>query len=183
MTPAPPIPALDPAPTDGVVALRRWREHDAPQLAAACADPLIQRWTLVPAGYGERDARAFLAATAARWEAGETAELAVVDAADPARLLGSVGLVLIERERATAEIGYWVAPAARRRGVAARAVELLTAWTFATLPIERIELMPYVGNEASAAVARRAGYALEGSQPARNPGPHRDVLRFARSRP
>lgn len=179
----PPIPALDPAPADGVVALRRWAPDDAAQIAAACADPLIQHWTRVPAGYGEDDARAFVAGAAARWEAGETAELAVVDAADPARLLGSVGLVLIERERATAEIGYWVAPRARRRGVAARAVELLTAWTFASLPIARMELMPYVGNAASAAVARRAGYALEGSQPARDPGPHRDVLLFARSRP
>ncbi len=91
--------------------------------------------------------------------------------------------MLIEPARATAEIGYWVAPHARRRGVAVRAVELLTAWTFAQLPIERIELMPYVGNAASAAVARRAGYVHEGTQPARNPGPHRDVLLFARARP
>ncbi len=66
----PPIPALDPAPADGVVALRRWTAADAPQLAAACADPLIQRWTLVPDRYDEDDARAFVALTAARWEAG-----------------------------------------------------------------------------------------------------------------
>jgi RimJ/RimL family protein N-acetyltransferase len=183
VTSAAPIPALEPAPADDRVALRRWRAADVPQLVAACADPLIQHWTRVPAGYGEADARAFLAGSATRWEAGESAEVAVVDAADETRLLGSVGLVRIEWERATAEIGYWVAPAARRQGVAARAVELLTAWTFATLPIARMELMPYVGNDASAAVARRAGYTLEGSQPARNAGPHRDVLLFARSRP
>ncbi len=62
-------------------------------------------------------------------------------------------------------------------------MELLTAWAFARLPLERIELMPYVGNDASAAVARRAGYRFERAQPARNPGPHRDVLLFARPRP
>ncbi len=70
MPPRPPIPALDPAPADGVVALRRWSDDDVSQLAAACADPEIGRWTLVPDGYDEEDGRAFVALTAARWEAG-----------------------------------------------------------------------------------------------------------------
>ncbi len=87
--------------------------------------------------------------------------------------------MLIELERATAEIGYWIAPAARRQGVAARAVELVSAWAFATLPLERIELMPYAGNDASAAVAAPRRLRLRahpaGLQP--RPAPRRAAVR------
>ena len=47
------------------------------------------------------------------------------------------------------EIGYLVAPAARGRGVASRAVGLLTRWGFDELGIERFELLIATENTAS----------------------------------
>lgn len=157
------IPSFDPAPADDVVALRRWRAADVPQLVAACLDPDTLRWTTVPAGYDEAAAREFLRASEQRWASGESYDAAVVDAADDARVLGSIALIVFDATREQCEIGYFIAPDARRRGVAVRAVRLLSAWGFAQLPpLRRIELIPFAGNDASVRVAERAGYRLEG---------------------
>jgi ribosomal-protein-alanine N-acetyltransferase len=43
-----------------------------------------------------------------------------------------------------------------------RAVRLLSRWVFDNLPIERIQITVQPENEASRAVAERAGYAFEG---------------------
>jgi RimJ/RimL family protein N-acetyltransferase len=88
--------------------------------------------------------------------------LAVVDARDEDEVLGSVGLVRIDWDAEQAEVGYWTAPQARRRGVAVRAVRLLSTWSFAELGLTRLQLMPYAGNDASIRVAKRAGYTREG---------------------
>lgn len=159
----PPFPPLDPAPTDGVLALRRWRAVDVPQIAAACVDPEIQRWTLVPDGYDEDSARDFLARGEAGWDGGRMASLAVVAAAEPDTVLGAVGFGRLDWEPGpVAEAGYWVVPQARRRGVAAGGLELLTRWAFETLGLRRLELHVIAGNAASERVAERAGYRREG---------------------
>ncbi len=56
-----PIPAFRVTPTDGVVRLREWRPTDVADMTAACRDPEIARWTMVPDDYRESDARAFIA--------------------------------------------------------------------------------------------------------------------------
>ena len=76
------IPPLDPPPSDGVVALRPWRSADVPTMTAACRDPEIQRWTMVPDGYSEEQARGFVAHTEEARDAAASLELAVVDAAN-----------------------------------------------------------------------------------------------------
>lgn len=76
-----------------------------------------------------------------------------------------LGLALaprIERETRTAELGHIVAPSARGRGVATRALRLLTEWAFAELGALRLELLVGVENHASKRVAERNGYRLEG---------------------
>ncbi|MGH2801119.1 MAG: GNAT family N-acetyltransferase [Thermoleophilaceae bacterium] len=45
--------------SDGEIALRPFIEDDVPAITAACQDPEIPRWTLVPSPYTEEDARAF----------------------------------------------------------------------------------------------------------------------------
>jgi RimJ/RimL family protein N-acetyltransferase len=73
-----------------------------------------------------------------------------------------VSLHSIDAEQGTAEIGYWTVPAARGRGVAGRAVDAACRWAFATLPVERIEILHAAENHASGRVAERAGFTLEG---------------------
>jgi RimJ/RimL family protein N-acetyltransferase len=75
-------------------------------------------------------------------------------------VLGAIELHI--RRRGVGDIGYWVAPWARRRRVATRAVVLLARWALATLPLFRLQVTTDPGNLASQAVAERAGFRREG---------------------
>jgi RimJ/RimL family protein N-acetyltransferase len=79
-----------------------------------------------------------------------------------------------------AQIGYWLAPNARGRGIAARSVRLLANWLF-DLGASRVFLAIVEDNHASIRVARRAGFLLEGSTGKQNiwEGRPYEVLCFA----
>jgi RimJ/RimL family protein N-acetyltransferase len=79
-----------------------------------------------------------------------------------------------------AQFGYWIAPNARGRGYATRATILLTRWLF-DLGAARVFLTIVAGNEDSVAVARRAGFAYEGTMRAHGvwQGQRCDVMLFA----
>ena len=154
----------DPAPLpatldDGVVVLRPWRASDAPAVHRACQDREIARWlTRVPDPYTAADARAFVTEIVPRgWAAGRDLALAVtVDD----RVVGAVGVNL--RGEGVADVGYWTAPWARRRGYATRATRLMAGWAFETLGVARLEWYAEVGNGGSRMVAERAGFRVEG---------------------
>jgi RimJ/RimL family protein N-acetyltransferase len=86
---------------------------------------------------------------------------AVADAEDDALMLGSMSIMHVERGHG-GEIGYWLAPWGRGRGVMSRAVRLLATWSFAEFDLRRIELVIAVENKASLGVAERAGFTREG---------------------
>jgi RimJ/RimL family protein N-acetyltransferase len=144
--------------TDGVVALRRWRESDLPGVVAICQDSEIPRWTAVPSDYRGTDARVWFSRLHDELHAGAGASLAITEGE---RLLGSISLLRIDWEHARAEVGYLVAAEARGRGVATRAVRLICAWGFGALGLERVELLAATGNTASQRVAERAGFRRE----------------------
>ena len=60
-----------------------------------------------------------------------------------------------------AEIGYWLGEPHWGRGIATRALRLLTDWTFAELDVVRIFANVLEWNPASARVLEKAGYQLE----------------------
>jgi RimJ/RimL family protein N-acetyltransferase len=129
---------------------------------AACRDPLTQRFTRLPAGYSEDDARAFIAGAPARRARRESIELAVAGLGDD-RLLGAIGLNMDRYDAGRAEVGYWVAPWARGEGVASRALALISAWALGPLGLVRLDLHASVSNAASMRVAERCGYVREGT--------------------
>jgi RimJ/RimL family protein N-acetyltransferase len=143
-----------------VVALRPWAAGDANDIVDCCQDREIPRWTHVPSPYGREDAQLFLAGSERSRLAGEELSLAVVDAGGGA-LLGAVGVRPGAAERG-AEIGYWVAARARRRGTATRALRLLAEWALRSLGAERVQVLAHPLNEASQRVALRAGFRREG---------------------
>jgi RimJ/RimL family protein N-acetyltransferase len=81
---------------------------------------------------------------------------------DADELLGSISVHRIDREQDEGEIGYWIAPAARGRGLAALAAGAACGWAFAVLGLHRIQLFHAVENTASARVAEKAGFTREG---------------------
>ena len=142
----------------GPVRLRPWRDDDADAVWAALQDPEIRLWN--GGGVRSREDAAALVRGRTDWSSGTHASWAVVDGTDA--VLGSVSVHSIDRTQADAEIGYWTAPAARGRGVAAAAVDAACRWAFGTLPVERIELCHAVENPASGRVAEKAGFTYEG---------------------
>jgi RimJ/RimL family protein N-acetyltransferase len=159
------VPALafpDPPLTDGVVALRPWRDEDAAGKVAWARDADIVRFTGVSANYSAEAALAWAAGTEAERRAGRTVALAVVDAVSGA-VLGSCDLRRPDAEDpALGEIGYLLAPAARGRGAMSRALALLVGWGFETLGLERVQALVHPENPRSAAVLERVGFRHEG---------------------
>jgi ribosomal-protein-alanine N-acetyltransferase len=145
--------------TDGVVTLRQWRADDAPAVAAACQDPLIARFVPIPQPYGEDDARAFIEMRRRDWDVDDEQGFAIVEASTD-ELLGAISRHGPFGHRAM--FGYWLAPHARGRGVATRALRLITDWTLATTDVIRLDLYTDVDNDASGRVAMRAGFSREG---------------------
>ena len=135
---------------DRAIALRRFSEDGVPAITAACQDPEIPRWTPVPSPYTEDEARWFVASVPdAR---------AIVDAAT-GELLGSIGWRYLDQENG--QIGYWVARAARGRGVATEALRVLLRWAIDELGAGRVQLWAEPGNVASQRVAEKAGFTRE----------------------
>ncbi len=64
----------------------------------------------------------------------------------------------------SAVIGYWIGQAHWRRGITSEALKLVTAWAWPALPqITRLWMPIYARNAGSQAVARAAGFELEGT--------------------
>jgi RimJ/RimL family protein N-acetyltransferase len=145
--------------TDGVIALRPWRTDDVDPVVEMCQDPEIQRFTSVPPNYARDDALLFMAQQVAAEQRGDAVSFAIVDAGDD-ELLGSIDVR--RRDDRRASIGYLVAGPARGRGVARRAVRLLSEWALAELGVARLEIHVRPDNPASQAVAERAGFKREG---------------------
>ena len=155
-----PIVLPDPLPSDGVVALRPWAERDLPELVGCFADDEIARWLPpIPQPYTEADAREWFETLVPRLVTGAGAAFAIVDAAT-GELLGGIGMRSEGEGRF--EVGYWVRRERRRRGIASRALRLISAWALGGLGAARLQLHADVENEASQRVAERAGFTREG---------------------
>ena len=153
---------MEPTPPEidaGPVRLRPWREDDADAVLAAQQDPDIKQWA-GGRGIGTRDDAVALIRRLSGSD--DRASWAVVDPAT-GELLGSVSVHSIDTAQADAQVGYWTAPAARGRGVAPAAVDAACRWVFENVPVERVELCHAVENPASARVAGKAGFQLEGT--------------------
>lgn len=148
---------------DGDLVLRPKRASDVDAITAACQDPEIQRWTLVPSPYTRADAEAYLASSAEDEKAGRSVNFLAVDAGDDT-LLGSFSVMQLDREPGYGEIGYWVAAEARGRGIATRAVRLLADWARTQLRLTRIDILPHKENLASRRVAEKAGFGDTGDR-------------------
>ncbi|MGH3662305.1 MAG: GNAT family N-acetyltransferase, partial [Micromonosporaceae bacterium] len=152
--------------------IRPWKPSDADAVFRACQDPDIQRWTTVPDPYLAEHAKEFTGVRSPRgWAAGYAAPFGVFDAATD-ELLGSNGLVSIDRNLGSAEVGYWTAPWARGRGITTQATRAIAAWAFDKLGLKRLIWQAVVGNHASRLAALRCGFRMEGrlrlAEPARD---------------
>jgi RimJ/RimL family protein N-acetyltransferase len=134
----------------GDILLRPFTHGDAPAITAACQDGEIQRWTSVPTPYTEDDARSYIE---------RFPDARAIVHADTGEFFGSVHWRLVDQ--GNVQMGYWVKPEARGRGIASRALRLLSEWAVAKVPTERVQLLTEPENAASQRVAENAGFRRE----------------------
>lgn len=140
--------------TDGVVSLRTWAPADAAWYVEQARDPEILRFTNEPEDLTEQ---AVVDAIGTMLRTREAYGAVVCDAVTGERL-GNAGLAPVSDDPAAGALSYWVAPAGRGRGVATRAVRLLTEWA-REIGLHRVELHAHIDNVGSQRVAERAGFA------------------------
>ena len=151
----------------GEIRLRPFSVADVPWVYAVSLDPRLQKYVQLPIPYRMVDAEYFVREMAiGGWERGQRAEFVVeADAGEPvpraaeSRRLGRVGFGL--DGSGAAQIGYWMDPSARGRGIATAAVRALCGWGFDVLGLGLIEWRAEVGNLASRRVAEKAGFRVE----------------------
>lgn len=162
------------------VRVRRYRDEDVPAVQASCDDPLTQRFLpMLPSPYTMEDALWWVREGALPAFERGGGNFAIADPDDDT-LLGGIGIT--HEQNGNGEIGYWVAPWGRSRGVATAATRALTDYAFAA-GYGRLQLRTELENTASQRVAIAAGYVREGIQRgsglARTGGRH-DLVVWAR---
>jgi ribosomal-protein-serine acetyltransferase len=80
-----------------------------------------------------------------------------------AAIVGFISLYGVDRLDRMAMVGYWVSNSHTRRGIATRALTALCEFAFGDYGLHRLELHIAVDNQASRAVAERAGFQMEGA--------------------
>jgi len=166
------------------VALRRLRARDAGPFAAAFReDPELGLMIGADEDPTENGVRRFIARQPGLRSRGEFLGLAVTDESKRP-FLGHVMLHTLAWRHRRGEIGYWLVPSVRGRGVGYTAVSLLVDWAFEELGLERLEITTTPDNGPARALAGALGFTEEGVMIARNleRGRRVDVVVLARLR-
>jgi len=144
----------------GLITLRKPEERDILPIYEGVQDPIIPKFTRIPANYilanaehyvRERSPNSFTMRT----ELQLTLEYGGTFA-------GALSFHTVDLDEAKAEIGYWLTAEARGKGVATDATKLLTEYGFESIGFHRIEALVVESNKPSLKVLANAGYQQEG---------------------
>lgn len=135
------------------------RVGDIDAIHEACQDADTQRYTTVPSPYERHHAEEFIPRVADQWAEGVHLTWAIREGDV---LAGTVGLYRIDA--GAGELGYWISPWSRRRGLITEASRAVLDWGFAPsgAALRRIEWRAVAGNTPSARAARALGFRYEG---------------------
>jgi RimJ/RimL family protein N-acetyltransferase len=136
--------------------LRPFEERDADELLVAGKDPEILRW-MPWASTQTRQTATDWCTTHAHPDPARAMNFAIIG---DDRFVGSVGLGRTDWTDGRVEVGYWVAPWARRKGYAVEATRGVAAYAFQK-GMHRMELLAATTNLASQGVAEKAGFTRE----------------------
>jgi RimJ/RimL family protein N-acetyltransferase len=141
--------------------LRRPLVADAADALTMLRDPEVVRWNSAPAVVDHASAVRWCT-SGADWAEGSHATWHAVDAAT-GRLVANLSVFALDKEHATAKIGYRVAADWRGHGLGTEALTVVTSWAFTAMNLVRLQLEHAVTNPASCRVAEKSGYLLEGT--------------------
>jgi RimJ/RimL family protein N-acetyltransferase len=170
------VPVLSPEPDlhDSIVSLRLIDDRDLPiiERAAGQAD-IASRF-----GLSKQSPSEYLMGYQRAWAENAGAAFAISQADNK-----PVGQVLLEiRASGRADVGFWLLAEARGRGLATRALRLMSRWALNQPDIARLQLWTTPDNIDSQRVAERSGFKREGilrSYGAREDGSRVDAVFFS----
>src|SRR5205823_6087044 len=76
--------------------------------------------------------------------------------------VGQVNVHHADWENARVELGIWLAPQARGRGLAGAALRLVGRWLLREVGLERVQVLTETGNDRLLQAAEAAGFQREG---------------------
>jgi ribosomal-protein-alanine N-acetyltransferase len=137
--------------------IRLYTGNDRDSLLKHINHPSIYEYTArIPFPYTEKNADVYITHCLQQYEKTPYEFAIDVDGAT----VGGIGFQEITKHRA--EIGYWLSPDYRERGIATDAVNLFTEYGFKHLNFIRLYAMVFKDNAASIRVLEKVGYQYEG---------------------
>jgi len=156
------FPQLTEPLTEGAVVLRDYVERDIPEILIAYQDdPRLHLLT----GEDRPPSGAELGRLAEReWagrNAGERAALTILEPGSDT-CLGQIRVQPVDWDQSRAEIGIWLAPQVRGRGLGRGALRLAGGWLLGPCRLARVELVVEPDNAPMIRAAQAAGFVREG---------------------
>jgi RimJ/RimL family protein N-acetyltransferase len=158
----PSFPVLDRRCANGTAEVRDYAERDIPEILIAYQDDpqlhVVMGEQQPPSGaeLGRRAER-----EPALRAAGTGATLTIVEPGVDV-CMGGINVHNVDWDHLRAELGIWLAPQARSRGMARSALQVVAGWLLRECAIERVELMTQPHNEPMIRAALAAGFVDEG---------------------
>lgn len=137
-----------------IVTLRQPQPDDIDWITQACQDSEIQRWTTVPRPYLRSHAEEFVLQSKSK-----SSIFAVLER-ETNLGVGMINIHGVDQSSGEANAGYWVAPWARRQGVATQALAQLTDHAKTLQGAKTLTLKISPENFASRGTAAKSGFVV-----------------------
>jgi ribosomal-protein-alanine N-acetyltransferase len=156
-----PQPRLE---TDRIV-LQRFARRDSATLdeAIRVSLPDLNQWLpWARMDYENTDTSSFIRESINAWKEDRAWDYSIRLKSAPGRHVGNISMWTVSKLGKIVEFGYWVRSDETSRGICTEALRLLLNEAFTNLGYHKATLRIAVGNDASDAVARKAGFTREG---------------------
>ena len=147
------------------IILRKYEIGFAPLLFAAGRESKsgeFSRWMpWCHENYALTDSESFVLSSIENWNNQTEHDFAIFNRKNDT-FAGGVSLNLFNRDRGSANFGYWIRTGCQKRGLAHAAARLLAKTGFEDLNLNRIEIAAATENHASRKTAEKSGAMFEG---------------------
>lgn len=173
-------PTQVPTLQSGLITLRKPEERDIVPIYEGVKDPIIPKYTRIPANYPMANAEHYVRERSPKGFIHQTELQLVIEY--EGEFVGAISFHSMALADARTEIGYWLIAGARGRGIAPASTKLLTQFGFESIGFHRIEALINASNLASQTVIQNSGFQQEGvlrDKCCREDGSREDMVLFS----
>ena len=153
--------AKPPVLTTPRLTLRPARMGDAQDMYEYSRDPEVARHVLWEAHRSIHQTRGYLRFILRQYRSGQPSTF-VIELNAERKVIGTIGLMWIQKENRAAEVGYSLSRRYWNQGLMTEALGAVLQFCFDTMRLNRVEAQHETDNPASGAVMRHAGMQREG---------------------